>query len=117
MAKQIASQMTAWAKPIQTVELADTGDPTLVLRRIYQKYAKKAIELYQKVSGDNAIRIRAAAEYYEQASIDIQRLIDQGGTLAGNSVETPVETPVETCTGNGTAEATEPPEVVDGEQK
>ncbi len=67
-----------WVKSIETIDLENTGDPTLVLRRVYQQFALKAVELYQKASGDNAQRIRAAATFYEQAAKNIQSLINQG---------------------------------------
>jgi hypothetical protein len=85
MAKQIAAQVGAWVKPIETVEMADTGDATAVLRRVYQQFALKAVEMYEKASGKDAKKIRTAAEYYEQAAIDIQRLIDQGTEAADES--------------------------------
>ena len=97
MAKQIAAQVSACVKPIETVGMLDTGDPTAVLRRIYQQFALKAIEMYKKATGTDAKHIRAVAEYYEQAAIDIQRLIDQGASEP--SIEDPMNLRGETLQG------------------
>jgi hypothetical protein len=87
MMKATAAQ---WVKSIETLDLENTGDPTLVLRRVYQQFAVKAVELYQKASGDNAQRIREAAAFYEQAALDVQRLIDQGTSFGTKLDGTPV---------------------------
>src|ERR1039458_3097368 len=97
MAKQIAAQVGAWVKPIETVGMLDDGDPTAVLRRVYQRFSLKAVEMYEKESGKNAKRIRVAGEYYEQAAIDIQRLIDQGASEP--SIEDPMNLRGETLQG------------------
>ena len=45
MAKQIASQVSAWVKTVATVEQVDTGDILTPLKRVQQQYLDKAEKL------------------------------------------------------------------------
>jgi hypothetical protein len=78
MAKQIEAQMTKWAKVDRSVTMVDEGDILTPLRRVYDRYILKSIELYEKAveNADKRSAICAAADYYRHAAEDIQGLLE-----------------------------------------
>jgi hypothetical protein len=77
MAKQIEAQMTKWVKVDRSVTMVDEGDILTPLRRVYDRYIQKSIELYEKAveNADKRAAIYAAADYYRRAAEDVQRLL------------------------------------------
>lgn len=69
MAQQIGSQVGVWTKVVETVELEDTGDILMPLKRISVKYATKAIEFHK-------INKHELAKYYDEQSANVDRLIN-----------------------------------------
>ena len=77
MAKQIEAQMTKWVKVDRSVTMVDEGDILTPLRRVYEKYVQKSIELYEKAveNADKRVAICATADYYRRAAEDVQGLL------------------------------------------
>ena len=77
MAKQIEAQMTKWAKVDRSVTMVDEGDILTPLRRVYDRYIQKSIELYEKAveNADKRAAIFVAADYYMRAAEDVQGLL------------------------------------------
>ncbi len=69
MAKQIASQVGAWTKVTETMEMEDTGDILTPLRRVLAKYLSRAAK------HETAGKPERAAYYNEQAR-NLMRLIN-----------------------------------------
>lgn len=69
MAKQIASQVGAWTKVAETVELEDTGDILAPLKRIELQYLMRA-DKHEKAG-----KPERATYYHEQAN-NIARIVN-----------------------------------------
>ena len=73
MAKQIASQVSAWVKSAATVEQVDTGDILVPLRAVQTQYLDRAAK------HEAAGRVQRAI-YYHEAAVNIGRML--GDSLA-----------------------------------
>jgi hypothetical protein len=79
MAKETAATVTAWRKTETKVELEDTGDILIPLRRMYEYYVQKSCKLYQQAAENPEKRanIIKNADYYEQAAESVMAVINQ----------------------------------------
>ena len=97
MAKQTASQVTAWKKSEAIVEVEDTGNILTPLERMYEYYVQKACALYQqaqfespdaiivRLRGDDVElgeskreRVHRTGDYYKASAEAVRALIIQG---------------------------------------
>jgi len=77
MAKETAATVTAWRKTETKVELEDTGDILIPLRRMYKYYVQKSCKLYQQAAENPEKRanIIKNADYYKRAAEDVLTVI------------------------------------------
>jgi len=59
----------AWTKVVETVELEDTGDILMPLKRVSMKYAAKAAEF-------RAVNKPERAAYYDEQTVNVDRIIN-----------------------------------------
>jgi hypothetical protein len=79
MAKETAATVTAWRKTETKVELEDTGDILIPLRRMYEYYVQKSCKLYQQTAENPEKRanIIKNADYYKRAAESVMAVINQ----------------------------------------
>jgi hypothetical protein len=82
MAKETAATVTAWRKTETKVELEDTGDILIPLRRMYEYYVQKSCKLYQQAAEnpenpEKRANIIKNADYYKRAAESVMAVINQ----------------------------------------
>ena len=82
MAKETAATVTAWRKTETKVELEDTGDILIPLRRMYEYYVQKSCKLYQQAAEnpenpEKRENIIKNADYYKRAAESVMAVINQ----------------------------------------